>query len=999
MKKKFVCFSLMAIMMTAVVGTIVSCKDYDEDTYANLQGQLDENASVDEALQALLDNLKTVQDALAVEQGVMSAALGEQEKTISNLKDDLQNQINQLQLDDQSNTDELQQQIDDLVGQIESVDGQIGTLEAAIDLLQKADSVTNVAIDEINNALADSLAQVYVTVSGMSEEIQGYSDAFSKLAEYLPAVKENSEAIEKLQQAIEGLESCTCGDALDATYADTIANHYAKLLDVIETATYANALAEADSVRLDGAEGNIIYLLGLVENFLTAEDIADLANISDLQATQERIEAVKDSLSNVTANLTNVTDSLGGVIAGMSGILDEAKAYADYLAQNIYKYIYSTQDSIQNENIGGLQDNVISLQNFQEGAVAALAQHRSEIDDLKSRAETLEGKVDTLTTSLNDLLKLQDVLNQLVTSVLVQGTENPVFGTLSLPLNINSNVLAAYYGNLSEEAYFPTTSETYYVGSENDVFTEDDANMLGVTLDATLPVSDEGYLVQDEEGNAGTLYLTVNPNTVDFTGLTFSLENSIGEESGVKLGKLTPSDHKLTFGYTRSTDNGFYEAPATVTADVIEDVAPRIEISELKEVVSELKSYVTNGFSGLNVTDILSTLYTQFTDVLDAEAVCAAWTDAEGVSHKTYSQYSLAATAVKPLSYAFMKDANYQNFPGIGRLESFINNIFNSISIPNFDLSDYNFSEIGNITLNEDGRVTTTVTIHFDAGDLIDQTIYVKDDNGNVIGSAEVTNGAIDKDDVEVEIDITDLISDLEGNINDIIDEFNSYLSQINDILAELEQVNSISSTLDNAQSKIISYLDKLNTRLCNIVNSVNKTLQPIMLVQTDDGYVKVSGIQSAPTVISSGDINLIPTSFTGEILAPAYQKLIGVTNVYSLDLSESAQTEETTSGPGGQGGPTFTTEGAPGDNMGGGPNGDQGGQGGPGQQQQVGELTQALQTVNSSSDKLGTVVSGDTRSIEVSGLQAGYIYEFLLSAVDYSGKVTADKFYIRVAE
>ncbi len=992
MKKKFVCFSLMAIMMTAIVGTIVSCKDYDEDTYANLQGQLDENASVVEAMQSQLSVLTNVLSAVQTEQAAMEADLTTLGNNLSELNGNvstleanlttLQTQLNKLAADEQSNAEAieaLQAQIESLESEIASatdqiiaVQGQLATIESAIAILEEAKDKTNEALDDINASLtnkSDSIASLFVQVTALSSEISGLLDSYESLAEYIPTIDQNSSAIKDLQDALADLKTnvsqCTCGETLTA-YGDSLSNHYAMLMQLLADLTETNALANANQDRLVAVE--------------TA--IADMATTADLQEVKERIEAVKDSLGNV--------------IDGMSGILDEAKAYADELAAGLQGSIDGLQGSVS--DLQGSIDGVsTTLTEFTTAVNGTLAENAADIEALKTRVTTLEGEVSDLTDTVNGLLKLQNVLNQLVTSILIQGTDNPVFGSISLPLNISSNVLAAYYGELTEETYFPTTNEAFYANTENVALTDEDLAMIGLSENA-VTVSEDGILVSENGSNAGTLYLTVNPNTVDFTGLKFSLENSIGEESPVKLGEITPSDHKLTFGYTRSTDNGFYEAPAYINAEDVADASPRIDISELKEVISELKSYVTNGFSGLNVTSVLSTLYSQFTDVLDAEAVCAEWTDEYGDTHKTYSQYSLAATAIKPLSYAFLQDANYQNFPGIGRLENFINNIFNKISIPNFDLSDYNFSEIGNITLDENGRVKTTVTIHFDAGELIDQTIYVKDEDGNVIGSAEVKNGTIDQD-VEVEIDITDLISDLEGDLNDIIDELNSYLSQINDLLAELEKVNNISSSLDDVQSKLISFLDKLNTKLCNIINSVNKTLQPIMLVETSDGFVKVSQIQSAPTVISSGDgVNIVPTSFTGEILAPAYQKMIAVTNVYSLDLSESAQTEETTSGPGGnmggQGGPSFTSEGAPGDGN------DMGGQGGPGQQQQqVGELTQALQTVNNSSAQLAAVVDGDVRSIEVSGLQAGYIYEFVFTAVDYSGKVAAEKFYIRVAE
>ena len=81
-------------------------------------------------------------------------------------------------------------------------------------------------------------------------------------------------------------------------------------------------------------------------------------------------------------------------------------------------------------------------------------------------------------------------------------------------------------------------------------------------LDVTPIRIDADEMIIGEEGNAGTLYMTVNPNTVDFSGTSFSLVNSQDEFSGVTLDTITKSDEVLNFGYSRAANNGFYEAKA-----------------------------------------------------------------------------------------------------------------------------------------------------------------------------------------------------------------------------------------------------------------------------------------------------------------------------------------------------------------------------------------------------------------------------------------------------
>ena len=102
-----------------------------------------------------------------------------------------------------------------------------------------------------------------------------------------------------------------------------------------------------------------------------------------------------------------------------------------------------------------------------------------------------------------------------------------------------------------------------------------------------------------------------------------------------------------------------------------------------------------------------------------------------------------------------------------------------------------------------------------------------------------------------------------------------------------------------------------------------------------------------------NGAITLIPTSYNLEILAPAYKKLIGVTNVFD-GKGNSAQ------------------------------GGDQ-------------ACISALNTANSASADFCTVVDGDNHNFTLSGVQKGYVYEVVYTAVDYSGKVVAKKFYLEL--
>ena len=113
------------------------------------------------------------------------------------------------------------------------------------------------------------------------------------------------------------------------------------------------------------------------------------------------------------------------------------------------------------------------------------------------------------------------------------------------------------------------------------------------------------------------------------------------------------------------------------------------------------------------------------------------------------------------------------------------------------------------------------------------------------------------------------------------------------------------------------------------------------------------------PTEFKTGTgnaIQLIPTSYTAEVLAPAFQKFIAVTNVIAPDFSVSAQSGDAT-------------------------------------------CKELAETVNNPGNFMNTVIPGKQTGIVFAPdtTKKGYIYEITYAAVDYNGFNVARKFYVRV--
>lgn len=841
MKKKIVNVFLMALLATATVGTVVSCKDYEEDNYADLNGKITNVEGLNNALEERVSALETAKE--------------EMNKEIQSLKDQLGS------VDDDATKTTIYGRIASLEALVSTINGQIGEINTTL------------------NTHGDKIAELYSILDitdGVSNTIK---DIYYKIGEN--------------EKAIKGL--------LKITPEDTTAWHKA-----VQDASAAHSLAKTNDERIKKLED----MLG--------PDYPDFKN------------NVTKALTDAEGNWINVTEFVDDKLSG---------------------YVTSTDLDEQ-------------IQDIKDGYTQMGEDYKAELDSFKDSISTVTAKLEETTRQLNDRLGLvESFVNKLVTSVIIQGTENPVFGTFALPANISSNVLAAYYGDVN--TIFPTSDPSDYVDA-TQALSGDEVKILLANGKA---VSYAGRVVSGlkedgktvEAGNAGTLYLTVNPNTADLEGAAPLLVNSQDVESGVKLSSLDKTDKVLNFGYTRSAaDNGFYAAKATVGVDDVEGVAPRISYEQLKGLKDQIKDAVdaVRNKGNVNVTGLVYSVYSLCSNILDANAVKFPWstTDINGnpVEHATYSQYSLAATAVHPLSYGFMYGQHYDEFPGINKMEDIIGGIFDKVqdALPNVDVDDVNIHiDVKDFTFDHvtypDGSISTTVEV----------SGSYTDDNG--------VEHELDIDPIEVDITkkveqaVNDALGGAAGDVSEyiktIVDQLNDQVAQINDMIDELRSINEIGNQISDIEDQIYDYLNRAEDYLLKVVNNANNLLQPMMLAKTSDSYVVLSRSKSAPTKFAATSYNdatgiyLRPTSYTAEILAPAFKKVVGVVNVYDKDGK-------------------------------------------------VANNAAVLRdNVNSASSNFCKVIDGQENTLQLKGLKEDKVYEIVYTAVDFSGKIVVKRFFVEL--
>ena len=651
-----------------------------------------------------------------------------------------------------------------------------------------------------------------------------------------------------------------------------------------------------------------------------------LSQATENKIAIEKLDSIAKAHGEEIASLTQeMKDSIDAIQAQAQANLEAAHKYAD-------DQIAVMMDSLASVNAAML-DSVSQLSETMALADKVLAER---LDSVEARVTALEAQVAKNTKAIENLT---GALNKLVTSVVLQGTKNPVTGSIATPFNTRSNILAAYYGSVESQGLeFPTARPRFYVDAANVQLTAKDIEVLG----ATAVTKDAGVTLLGDEGNAGTLYMTINPNTVDFSGINVSLVNSQDEFSGATLSAPVHSDEVLSFGITRAANNGFYESKATISEANLEDVKLTLNYNEIKDVAKDL----VNG-NGFNVTQMANTVAnTMNSFVMDANGVKVSWQDYNG-EHSTYSQYGVAVTAIKPLSFSFGMDFSYTQVPGIDRIENFIGKVTDKVkaAIAKAD-------KITNIELVEIKKITLPQVPQTDSLEVVVNVPGQWVDNG--FGEQIWIKGYSDV----VRVSIQDVVDDLYGDliasfedVNAMLEDLQGMMDQINDVLQTAKELQaSASNYADKVQVKLVEFLNIFNDKFCNAINSTNKILRPVLFVETANGFHKLSQAKNNPTVITGATLSLIPTSYSMEYIAPAYKKLVGVTNVFKGSASAQA--------------------------------GDA-------------DCLAALEKVNAQAG-LAEVLAGDTFKVEAT-FEAGYVYEVVYTAVDFYGKVDAKKFYVTV--
>lgn len=629
-----------------------------------------------------------------------------------------------------------------------------------------------------------------------------------------------------------------------------------------------------------------------------------LANKANRLAEKDSVEIVK---------LTHYVDSVADTLLVL------AKKYTDSVRVHVDTMLASKVDTATLNTVIKAYQKADSLLGKRIDSIALVTLALADsIDTIKVRIDSIEARLSRVETEIN---KINTKLEKMVTGIMVQATENPIFGSLMTPLGINSSILASFYGEAgSYDVEFPAQNTLNYV---------DAAEFIDFSSIATGEVvaSAGDKIISD----SAKLYLTINPNTVNFDGLKVAMVNSMdvmapGYDS-LLVEKCDDKVLKFGMGTKAAADNGFYVAKVALTDP---DAAKlNIDVDAMKNAA---KNFINNR-SMSSLANVGVQVINQLNGKLDAYAIKASWNDGEK-DHSVYSQYNLAAATLKPLSYEFMKGATGPSLPLLPDLQTYLAN--HGISISGLTYNPITASPM-DVTLEIPDVTTADISINGGSVGAISGTVT---GTTVAIGPITIAGTATVNSVANKPTTVTIPASAMQSLIDQLNAQVGGMIGQANTMLGQYDRVVSI------AQSTFIDRINSYINRINKVLSNPNQLLQITMLFDNAGGsFSQLSGAQGFGTKMAVGATGVLyPTSFTAELLAPAYKKFIAVTDVRPLE-----------------GGATIAS---------------------------------AVSAANSQ-ENFAEVLNGDVRQISFTPSVAGE-YEISYTAVDYFGKITARKFYIR---
>lgn len=625
--------------------------------------------------------------------------------------------------------------------------------------------------------------------------------------------------------------SCTDHESDNAYNASiSIADAVAKQLDALKLANQ-QLQANIDDLKSDVATNKDKIAA------LEAQVAANKAAIENLNGTwTEKFQKLNTQLNESIGALGDRATALEEAVEKINGQLPAELAKLNQAIQDIAEL------KTKSKEVDELQKKLDELNEKLYGKLAG----EGDINTLKDAIDTINGKLKTMSEQLDAIYA---ILNNNVSGIVIQATDCPVTGYENAAfLGSQANILSAYWG-------IPASGDEEF-------------EVKG------------GKLIKSDAGN---IYININPANVDPSNITFRLVDSQGNDApGFKLGAPVVTDKVLKYGITRATSaNGFYAIPVECTDPQNDGLD--MNKGQLKEAAKNVLAKLQDPKStSLNLSGLASALYSNLNNQLTAYGVQASWKqkDQNGneVEKVVTSEIKLAAFAVKPLSFDFL--ANNSKLDNLS-LDRFM--LPTNLSEKLKGISGLDFNHIIDPSTGKTIEVATIVAVpgvkivpngnDLDIIQISDGKVLNTIKNASIEGEEKEVNGSTGSTtlptyiyQIKVKDDtMKNLIADLNKNLS----------TTLGPVKTALDWANTLAGKYDQNVAKVNNLIKKVE----GVIKNVNKYLQPAIMFKADNGswnFVS-TGSHFATSFVGVGATPLVATSYTAELLAPAYKKQLYV--------------------------------------------------------------------------------------------------------------------------
>lgn len=499
--------------------------------------------------------------------------------------------------------------------------------------------------------------------------------------------------------------------------------------------------------------------------------------------------------------------------------------------------------------IDGILDEIQKLKNVDEETKKQLEDKAKElqdkIDGLASIVATkveLDAEKDKLQKQIDDFKdNVKGILKGLVTGIRINEVKNSAFGSFNgFFTNMQSTILVGYYG----------------------------VNESGAEIPAL------------EDVKLGEINFSINPADVILASdQKFTLINSVGDAGhGIVLSDAVGAGDPIHSGITRADAVYSYVTTATIPLkDAKETIRLDLDKTKLKDELKKLQE--ANA-----VRPALSSIANIITEIINAMSVDRlamksnfSYTfDGETVNNTQVTAFDMKAITVKPLG---LNGYEFKGVPGYGIVRNIAKKVMDKVI----------------------NKVQTTLYNKLSGSDLVQKMNKFQEDlkEIKIVVTPTQTKYTITVDGEEV--DVTDLVLKIYDEINagmvDGLANANNAFASARDMVDAVNKLISqikTSTALTSYENSLLAKLDKYNEK---IGAKLNNLFEPVLLIQTEKGLSR-AGFPGVPSVVT-GEVTLIPTTYSAELLTPLYKKTLTINDEEVLNVTQELGATVTITEPG----------------------------------------------------------------------------------------------------